>query len=113
MIRFLKAGGMLGLLSDHHMAHGELVDFLGKPAWTATSAAKMALKYNALLVPLYATRTPDGLSFTIEIEEPIPHTDALTMTRALNDSASARVRAHMGQWFWLHRRWKKAGDSQD
>lgn len=108
MIRFVKAGGMLGLLGDHYMSRGELVDFLGKPAWTATSAAKMALKYDALLVPLYATRNPDGLTFTIEVEEPIPHSDALTMTRALNDSASARVRANMGQWFWLHRRWKRA-----
>ena len=108
MIRFLKSGGMLGLLGDHYMANGELIDFLGKPARTATSAAKMAMKYKALLVPLYATRSPDGLSFTIEIEAPIPHTDPLTMTRALNDSASARVRAHPGQWFWLHRRWKRA-----
>lgn len=108
MVRFLKSGGMLGLLGDHYMARGALVDFLGKPAWTATSAAKMALKYDALLVPLYATRNPDGLSFTIEVEEPVPHSDVMTMTRALNDSASARVRANPGQWFWLHRRWKKA-----
>lgn len=106
MLRFLKSGGMLGLLGDHYMARGELVPFLGKPAWTATSAAKMALKYNALLVPLYATRNADGITFTIEVEAPIPHSDALTMTQALNDSASARVRAHPGQWFWLHRRWK-------
>ena len=107
MIRFLRSGGMLGLLGDHYMAHGALIDFLGKPAWTATSAAKMALKYNALLVPLYATRNSDGLSFTIEVEDPIAHTDAVTMTRALNDSASARVMRNKGQWFWLHRRWKK------
>ena len=106
MIRFVKSGGMLGLLGDQHMAHGEMLDFLGKPASTATSAAKLALKYKALLVPLYATRNPDGLSFTIEVEEPIPHSDAVTMTQALNDSASAKVRAHPGQWFWLHRRWR-------
>ncbi|MCB1395239.1 MAG: lauroyl acyltransferase [Rhodobacter sp.] len=110
MVRFLRGGGMLLLLGDHFIKGGELVEFLGKPAWTATSAAKLALKYNALLLPLYATRNPDGLTFTIEIEDPIPHTDALTMTRALNDSASARVMGHMGQWFWLHRRWKRAPD---
>lgn len=113
MIRFLRSGGMLGMLGDHYMAHGELIDFLGKPAWTATSAAKMALKYNALLVPLYATRNPDGLTFSIEVEAPITHTDALTMTKALNDSASARVRGHIGQWFWLHRRWKKTEIQSD
>jgi KDO2-lipid IV(A) lauroyltransferase len=109
MIRFLRGGGMLGLLGDHYILGGEVMDFLGKPARTATSAAKMALKYNALLVPLYATRNPDGLSFTIEVEAPIPHSDALTMTQALNDSAGARVRGHMDQWFWLHRRWKHSG----
>ena len=107
MIRFLRGGGMLGLLGDHYMDNGEKIDFLGKPAWTATSAAKMALKYDALLVPLYATRQADGLSFVIEIEDPIPHTDPLTMTQAINDSASARVRQTPGQWFWLHRRWKR------
>ena len=106
MLRFLRSGGMLGLLGDHYMARGDLLPFLGKPAWTATSAAKMALKYKALLVPLYATRNADGITFTIDVEAPIPHTDALTMTQALNDSTSARVRAHPGQWFWLHRRWK-------
>ncbi len=106
MIRFVKSGGMLGFLGDQHMAHGEMLDFLGKPAASATSAAKMALKYNALLVPLYATRNPDGLTFTVEVEEPVPHSDAVTMTQAINDSVSAKVRAHPGQWFWVHRRWR-------
>ncbi|WP_417601359.1 lysophospholipid acyltransferase family protein [Pararhodobacter oceanensis] len=111
MVRFLRAGGMLGMLVDHYMSHGELLDFLGKPAWTATSAAKLALKYNALLVPGYATRNADGFSFAIDVEEPIPHSDATTMTQALNDSAAARVMAHKGQWFWLHRRWKNTPDN--
>lgn len=106
MIRFLRRGGMLGLLGDLYVSDGELLDFLGKPARTATSAAKMALKYDALLVPLYATRDADGLNFTIEVETPIPHSDATTMTQALNDSAAARIRENPGQWFWVHRRWK-------
>ena len=109
MVRFLRSGGMLGVLTDVHKVNGERLDFLGKPALTATSAAKLALKYNALLLPLYATRNPDGLTFTIEIEAPIPHGDPLVMTQALNDSISARVRGAMGQWFWAHRRWKNTG----
>ncbi|WP_323036074.1 lauroyl acyltransferase [Pararhodobacter sp.] len=112
MIRFVRAGGMLGILGDQNFNSGEVLDFLGKPALTAISAAKMALKYNALMVPVYATRNPDGLSFTIEVETPIPHTDAITMTQALNDSTAARVRGHMGQWFWIHRRWKYVPKSE-
>jgi Kdo2-lipid IVA lauroyltransferase/acyltransferase len=111
MVRFLRGGGMLGMVSDHHIPTGEPLDFLGKPALTALSPAELALRYDAELVPLYAIRQPDGLSFQIVVEAPIPHTDPRTMSQILNDSASARVHANMGQWFWLHRRWK-GGDQK-
>lgn len=106
MVRFLKAGGMVGMVIDQYMRHGEMLDFLGQPAPTALSAAELALKYDALLVPIYGIRQPDGLSFDLRIEPPIPPSDPVTMTQALNDSLSALVRAHMDQWFWIHRRWK-------
>ncbi len=107
MLRFLRAGGMVGVVIDQYMEHGVALDFLGKPAPTALSAAEMALKYNALVVPGYAIRQPDGLSFRVYVEAPVPHSDAVTMTQSLNDSLSAQVRAHMDQWFWLHQRWFK------
>ena len=106
MIRFLKAGGMLGMVIDQHMNNGEVLDFLGLPARTALSAAELALKYDALLIPAYAIRQPDGVTFQTVVEAPIPPTDARTMTQALNDSLAAQVRAHPEQWFWIHRRWK-------
>ncbi|GAA0309506.1 lysophospholipid acyltransferase family protein [Rhodovulum strictum] len=107
MVRHLKQGGLLALLIDQHMGHGARLRFFGRPAFTALSAAQMALKYDALLVPIYAIRQPDGLSFRVVVEEPVPHSDDVTMTQALNDSLEARVRAHMGQWLWTHRRWKE------
>ena len=107
MLRFLRGGGMLGLVIDQYMEHGPALDFLGKPAPTALSAAELALKYNAVVVPGYAIRQPDGLTFRVHLEAPVPHTDAVTMTQALNDSLSVQVRQHMDQWFWLHRRWFK------
>ncbi|MCC5988433.1 MAG: lysophospholipid acyltransferase family protein [Pararhodobacter sp.] len=106
MLRHLRGGGKLGLVVDHRTEHGEMLDFLGKPARTALSAAEMALRHEALLIPGYSIRQPDGISFRIEIEEPVPHGDPVTMTQALNDSVAARVRAHPEQWFWVHRRWK-------
>ena len=107
MLRFLRQGGMVGLVADHYMAHGTLMDFMGQPARTALSAAEMALKYNALLVPVYGIRQPDGLSFRVRIEDPIPHSDPVTMTHALNTSLEAQIRRNMDQWMWTHRRWKK------
>lgn len=106
MLSFLKRGGMLGVLFDQRMAQGEPIDFLGKPALTALSAAEMALKYGALLVPVYGIRQPNGISFHFETEEPIPHTDAKTMMQAASDSLATRIRANPEQYFWIHRRWK-------
>lgn len=108
MIAFLKAGGVLGFLSDQRMKRGETLDFLGRPALTALSAAELALKYGALLVPVYGIRQPDGLTFRFIAEAPIPHSDARTMMQAVNDSLAAQVRAHPGQYFWIHRRWRMA-----
>ncbi len=106
MIRFLRGGGMQGIVIDLNAFGGEILDFLGKPALTAVSAAEMALKYEALLVPIYGIRQPDGLSFELRVEPPVPHSDPVTMTQALNDSLAALVRKYPDQWFWIHRRWK-------
>lgn len=106
MLKFLRSGGMTGFLVDQYMGHGAPLQFFGKTAPTALSAAEMALKYDALLVPIYGIRAQNGLDFSIQVDAPIPHTDAKTMTQALNDSLENLVRQHMGQWFWIHRRWK-------
>lgn len=108
MLRHLKSGGMLGMLIDLHMYDGARLTFFGQTAMTALSAADLALKYNALLVPTYAIRQANGIDFEILMEAPIPHTNPATMTQALNDSLEALVREHLDQWFWIHRRWKTA-----
>ena len=106
MVKHLRAGNTLALLVDQHMDNGERLSFFGRPAYTAASAAQMALKYDAVFVPVYAIRQPDGLSFKVEVEAPIPHCDERTMMQAANDSLEAQVRAHPEQWLWTHRRWK-------
>ena len=106
MVRFLRSGGMLGLLIDQRMYKGERLSFFGREALTALSAAELALKYNALVVPTYGIRRANGLDFDIVIEDPIDHGTPEQMTQALNDSLERLVRQHMEQWFWIHRRWK-------
>lgn len=105
-VKVLREGGQGAILIDQYVARGALLDFLGQPAPTALSAAEMALKYDALLVPIYAARLENGLDFDVQIEAPIPHTEPMAMTQALNDSLAARVRAQPEQWLWIHRRWK-------
>lgn len=109
LVKYLKSGGMLVLLNDLHQGRGASLTFMGKPAKTATTAAEMALKYNALIIPFYGTRLENGLDFKVELEEPIPATDAKTMTQAINDNLQSRVEQTPEQWFWIHRRWKGKG----
>lgn len=105
MIRFLRGGGMVGVVLDQHMGDGARLMFMGRPARTALSVAEMALRYDALVIPTYGIRRPDG-GFDLIVESPIPHSTPEKMTQALNDSLEAHVRANMDQWLWIHRRWK-------
>lgn len=110
MIRFLRSGGMVGIVLDQRMNDAPILNFMGHPARTSFSAAELALKYNALVVPVYGIRQPDG-SYALEIEAPVPHSTPEEMTQRLNDSLEQQVRAHPEQWMWTHNRWKNAGNN--
>jgi len=105
-VRHLADGGTLAMLFDQHVLRGAALTFLGKPAATTLSAARLALRYDALLIPFYATRRADGLSFEVSLEAPLEHSDAQSMTRVLNASLGDRITANPEQWLWAHRRWK-------
>ena len=47
-----------------------------------------------------------GIDFKIICERSITHSTSEKMTQELNDSLEALVKEHVGQWFWIHRRWK-------
>jgi KDO2-lipid IV(A) lauroyltransferase len=104
--RMIRDGGMGTLLFDVRLVKVPQINFLGRPALTSTSAADLALKFDALLVPYFGIRQPDGLSFAVEIEEPIAHSDALSMTVEMTRRLEARIAVNCEQWFWVHRRWR-------
>ena len=106
MMRHLKGGGVLAIVSDRHAVGGEVMPFFGKPAATSLVTAELALRFDAPLLPVYGLRKPDGIHFEIVTQEPIPHSDPETMTREITERLEAFVRQHMDQWFWIHRRWK-------
>lgn len=107
LVRHLRGGGVIAILLDQYTKRGTPIDFLGQPAPSGTFVAELALKYGVPMIPVYGTRQPDGISVAIDFEAPIPPTTPLEMTQAAADSLAARVRAHPGQYFWLHRRWVK------
>lgn len=105
-LRHLRGGGIMALFFDLHAADGVPISFLGRPARTALSAAELALRYDAPMIPVYATRAANGLDFDVRVEAPIPRGSALEMTEAVTRTLEARILDAPGQWFWIHRRWK-------
>lgn len=108
MVKYLRGGGIIALLVDQHVSDGADLRFFNHPARTTLSAAEMALKYNALVLPVFGIRQADGHSFNALIGAEIPHASAEEMSQAINDALEAMVRKHPEQWFWVHRRWKAA-----
>ena len=97
----------MALLHDQRVYRGADLTFMNRPALTALTAAELGLKFGVPVIPCYGLRDEaDPSKVEVILEAPIPQTDAVTMTQALNDSLERQVRAHPDQWFWLHRRWK-------
>jgi len=106
LLRHIRSGGMGVLLFDIYDSAGVPIDFMGRPAPTLSSAAEIALKTGAELIPFFGTRQPDGASFVAEFEAPVAHGDPVEMTREMTRRLEARVAHDPEQWFWIHRRWK-------
>ena len=105
MIKHLRNGGFFAMLVDQKFQDGELVPFLGHQALTSIAPAQLALRYKLDLIPIFCVRDKNGFNIDILFEDPIEHTDALTMTRQMNDRLSAQILKHPDQWYWLHQRW--------
>lgn len=107
MLKFLKGGCWLALGYDQFDDHGAELSYFGLPTKTVLTPADLAIRYDALLIPVHGIRQPNGLDFKVIVRDPIPHTTPAEMMQTLNNDLELLVREHMGQWFWIHRRWKR------
>jgi len=115
ILRALRSGGTVGVLADvnSHPKEGVFVPFFGIPACTASGIAMLALRANAVIVPMFAIWDAEkGRYFIVheKIIEPVNtgrrKRDVEEIT-ALCVAATERViRAYPDQWIWIHRRWK-------
>ncbi len=106
LIKHLKLGGIIGIVADVGSRKAPLLRFFDQPAHTPLSAAEWAVKYDALMIPVFGLREPDGLTFRLHVAEAIPNGDPAEMMQAYNDIVEEIVRDNPEQWFWVHRRWK-------
>ena len=107
LVAHVARGGIVAVLTDQYQHRAGALDFLGHPAPTALLPAELALKFKIPLIPIYGIRQPDFSRVQVVVERPIPVGTPSEMMQAVNDSLAARIRSNPGQYYWLHRRWKK------
>ena len=114
-IKILRDGGILGILSDvnAHPKEGVFVPFFGVPACTASGAAMLAIRTNALIYPTFCVwdRASKKYKFVHgSLLEPVLTDDRkqdIVDTTALYTAEIEKIiRTYPDQWMWIHKRWK-------
>ncbi len=119
MIQALAGNRVAALLIDQDIRDipGVFVPFFGRPAWTPSGGAMLAIRKHCPMVTGFIHRRPDG-THKAEIHPPLPlPADGSLEDRVEELTASAtavierQIRAHPEQWVWMHRRWRTRPNS--
>ncbi|WP_426019679.1 lysophospholipid acyltransferase family protein [Brevundimonas sp. DWR2-3-1b1] len=107
----MKRGDSIALLVDQKYNQGPEVEFFGQPVNASPGAARLALKFDTVMLPLSVVRLP-GVRFRVTAHEPIvvsqsedKAADTLAGIQAANRFVEDRVRERPVDWFWVHKRW--------
>lgn len=115
ILTVMRAGGTVGILMDQNTStnEGVFVDFFGIPACTTTGLARIALRTDAAVVPVFIPWDPTLRKYRLSFQK------ALELVRTGNEDADIRentarfnkpieefARRYPDQWLWVHKRWK-------
>lgn len=114
-IQWLKQGRALSVLIDHRVTEGGLmVPFFGRPAFTSSFPAILALRYSIPVHPAHCWR--EGEKVIIQIAPALDfqgltacEEHILEATQRMNAVVEEWVRRRPEHWLWIHNRWKDAG----
>ena len=115
MLKLLRTNGVLGLLPDLNTLDSEaiFVDFFGIPAATNFIMAKLALRTNSPIIPVFAPWSEEKRKYLMIVGPPVSFEptgnedeDVRGLTIKLSQLIESRIREYPGQWLWIHKRWK-------
>jgi Kdo2-lipid IVA lauroyltransferase/acyltransferase len=106
LVTHVSRGGFVMILVDQRNTGAPFIDFLGRPAETATGAAEVARRTGAALIPVRALRNVEARRFEVTFEAPVTGEDSRAMMAEVNRRIGAWIEAAPEQWFWFHRRWR-------
>jgi KDO2-lipid IV(A) lauroyltransferase len=112
LVKALKADRILGLVIDQHNRAGIDIEFLGHKVKQTDSASRLAIKFDAIVLPVFFTMDSFG-KYTAKFCQPLESKDyegenkILDFTQAQADVMQEHILNKPDQWFWQHKRFKK------
>jgi KDO2-lipid IV(A) lauroyltransferase len=92
---------------------GVFVDFFGVPASTNAGMARIALRMDAPIVPVFIVRDGRGARHRVQVLPILqvertgdPDEDVRRNTERFTAVFEEMVRRHPDHWLWMHKRWK-------
>ena len=112
LIKHISTNNPLALMIDQRLSSSIRVPFFNQPATTTTTPAQLAIKYDALLVPVFLKRL-EKTNFEFFIEEPLIinrtndyDKDIFNITQIMNKKIEEFIKRDSAHWLWSHDRWK-------
>jgi len=108
-------GDHIGVMPDvnAHPKEGVFVPFFGVPACTTSGVAMLALRTNAIIVPMCCVWSEKEQKYKAIYGNRIDpirtgdrHRDVVETTAAYTYELEKFIRAYPEQWLWIHKRWK-------
>jgi KDO2-lipid IV(A) lauroyltransferase len=113
ILKALQKNHSVAILMDQHIKKSEAVEvpFFNRPAHTTPITAQLAMKYQIPVVSGFVYRNPDNtyhtkLSPMVLLEGDVSKESVVENTALLSRMLEDGIRENIGQWFWLHRRWR-------
>lgn len=120
ILEALNRGECLVIMIDQDIvAKGCFVDFYGKPAFTTTGAAKIAMEADVPIVTMVTRRLPNNKhcveffpAFEMEKTGNVKY-DLIENTKRIHAPLEELIKTYPEQWVWFHERWKRKPETID
>ncbi|WP_419671684.1 lipid A biosynthesis lauroyl acyltransferase [Aliarcobacter butzleri] len=114
MIKAFKEKKTVCVVIDQHIGSGVDINFLGQKAKATDSTSRLALKFDAIIIPIF-TYCNGFRGLTIEVKEPIDvktiefksDNEIEELTQIQNDVLTKQIFEKPDLWLWQHKRFKK------
>lgn len=112
LVKALKQDRVIGLVIDHHNGAGIDVQFLGHKVKQTDSTSRLAIKFDALIIPMFFRMDSFG-KYTAVVKDVIDSRNFTSennieeLTQAQADVIEKQIFEKPDIWFWQHKRFKE------